>query len=138
MIVKRLESDKEIVESFDLMCQLVYMVDKDYYLSLVRKKETQGYLLFGLFDEKLVSLIGVRFYDYFSSEKILIIDDFVTEKNNRKKGYGSYLFNWIESFALKRNCSEIRLDSKLEREIAHSFYKKKGMILEGYHFCKKI
>ena len=138
MEVKKLVSDEEILGSFDLMSELISIGDESYFLSLVRKKELCGYSLFGLFDDGLVSLIGVTFSYYFSSGKILVINDFVTNKNKRGKGYGGFLFDWIEDFAKKSGCVEIRLDSSVKRSQAHEFYKNKGMSLVGYEFCKKL
>jgi GNAT superfamily N-acetyltransferase len=70
--------------------------------------------------------------------KFLYIDDIVTSQDDRSKGYGSQLFDWLVNFARVQGCADLHLDSRLEREDAHRFYSGKGMNVNGYHFALEL
>jgi len=139
MKITFLKTDAEKKDSFKIMKQLVSKLEEKSYLKQIKRKEKFGYKLLAIKDkDKIISLAGIRFYEYFGCGKFIIIDDFVTNKKYRKLGFGTKLFDWIKKYAKKENCSEIQLNSSIKRHKAHKFYKKQGMKITNYHFTKKI
>ena len=59
-------------------------------------------------------------------------------KNDRSKGYGGKLFEWIVDYAKRENCEQIKLVSHVKRFAAHKFYLNKGMIIEAHYFSLVI
>jgi GNAT superfamily N-acetyltransferase len=127
--------DQKINSCFSIMKQLVPSINKNDFLDQVKRKYKYGYKLVVLeVDNKVLSLAGIRFYEYFGCGKFLIIDDLVTKKDFRGKGYGKRIFEWIKSYARKNGCSEIQLDSNINLFKAHKFYMNMGMNISHHHF----
>ena len=54
------------------------------------------------------------------------IENVVTSKDYRKKGYGTAVLNYAKDMAIKENCYKIMLLIGLKRESTLNFYKKAG------------
>ena len=54
------------------------------------------------------------------------IENVVTSKDYRKKGYGTAVLNYAKDMAIKENCYKIMLLTGLKRESTLNFYKKAG------------
>lgn len=129
------KNDDEILQCFDIMKQLVNSINKNNFLLQVKRKYEMGYrLVFLKINNEVVSIIGTRIYEYFGCGKFLIIDDFITDKDKRGKGYGKKIFNWVKKFVKENQCSQIQLDSSIELYKAHKFYMNMGMNISHHHF----
>lgn len=129
------ENDDEIISCFNIMKQLVNSINKKDFLSQVKNKYNMWYkLVFLRMNNKIISIIGIRTYEYFGCGKFLIIDDFVTDKKERGKWYWTKMFQWVKNFAKENQCSQIQLDSNIERYQAHKFYMDMGMKISHHHF----
>lgn len=139
MYIKQLISDAEISKSFDLIKQLVDSIQENTFVAFVRRKEKMGYKLFALLeDDIIVSVIGIRIYEYFGCGKFLIIDDLITDNNKRSKGYGKVVFEWVKKYAKAKKCNEIHLESGVNRSRAHKFYFDQNMKIMNYNFTLNI
>jgi GNAT superfamily N-acetyltransferase len=135
MDIKIVKNDEEILECFDLIQQLVNSIKKNNFLEQVKRKYEYGYKIVRLKkQEKIISIIGIRIYEYFGCGKFLIIDDFVTDKKMRNQGYGKIIFEWVVKYAEEHQCSQIQLDSNIELFKAHKFYMSMGMNISHHHF----
>ncbi|MBI4163116.1 MAG: GNAT family N-acetyltransferase [Candidatus Aenigmarchaeota archaeon] len=54
------------------------------------------------------------------------IEDFIVHKEERNKGVGSSLMNYIKDYCKKNKVKVVKLDSGLELRNAHLFYEKHG------------
>jgi GNAT superfamily N-acetyltransferase len=62
----------------------------------------------------------------------------VAKSDERSKGYGGELFDWLVEYAKANDCRQVRLVSRVSRLDAHRFYVRKGMILEAYYFSLNL
>jgi GNAT superfamily N-acetyltransferase len=103
--------------------------------------QKKGYQLHGGYveEQELVVIAGSQIFHSFSSGNFLWIYDLVTSEQHRSKGYGIKILKYLEELSLLYGCSQIRLDSRLARKEAHSFYEEKaGYKKYGYVFVKKL
>jgi hypothetical protein len=49
--------------------------------------------------------------------------------------YGSELLNWLKIEGRKLKCSQLHLDSGVQRTDAHRFYAREGMNMTCYHYA---
>jgi GNAT superfamily N-acetyltransferase len=70
--------------------------------------------------------------------KFLYVDDLVAKSDDRSKGFGGALFDWLIEYARKEGCDQFHLDSGVQRFAAHRFYLTKRMIIEAHHFGLKL
>ena len=135
MKIRIAEKDSEIMCCFETMKQLRTHLKKEDFLSQMHKQEESGYLLAYVEENnKAVSVAGFRISECLAFGKFLFVDDLVTDENERSKGYGDQLFNWLQDFAIKNKCKEFHLDSGVQRFSAHRFYFRKRMSISCYHF----
>ncbi len=139
MNIEQINTNQEILNCFQIMKQLVTSVEEKGFIKQIRRKEKKGYMLYALkMDGLVVSIIGIRIYEYFGCGKFLVIDDLVTNEEHRNKGYGKLLFQWALEYAKKIKCNEIQLDSSIDLFKAHKFYFNMGMKITNYHFTLNI
>ncbi len=139
MKIRVINDSKDILACFVLLKQLVEGLEKKDFLSKLKQKKNQTYKLIILEEkDKPLAVAGIRFYNSYRFDKYLEVDDFVVDKKNRRNGYGKALFNWLIKYAKKNNCCSIQLNSRLELNQAHKFYKKMGMNVSHYRFYKNL
>ncbi|MBL7072970.1 MAG: GNAT family N-acetyltransferase [Candidatus Omnitrophica bacterium] len=135
MEIRIAKSDKEIVGSYETMSQLRPNIKRDAFLGRVREQEKTGYnLAFGEDEGRVVSAAGFRFVETLAWGKFMYVDDLVTDENQRSKGYGDKMIDWLMAHAKENECREFHLDSGVQRFLAHRFYFRKGMTISCYHF----
>jgi len=70
--------------------------------------------------------------------KYLEIEDLVSKSDERSKGYGGQLFDWLIERAEENHCDQIRLVSRVTRFNAHRFYLRKRMNIEAHYFSMNL
>ncbi|MBK8286664.1 MAG: GNAT family N-acetyltransferase [Ahniella sp.] len=114
-------------------------LDLEQFLSLYAEAREEGYLLAGLFDsQELKCVAGYRYLTMLVRGKSLYVDDLVTTESGRSAGYGRLMLQWLEREAARMKCSELHLDSGVQRERAHRFYFAQGMTIKAYHFTRPL
>ena len=109
------------------------------FLDTVRHMETEGYKLAYLEDEgEVVAVAGYRIYTNLILGKNLYVDDLVTTRRVRSKGYGEKLIKWLREKAAENDCRFWHLDSGTERSRAHKFYVSQGFTVSAFHFTEKL
>jgi GNAT superfamily N-acetyltransferase len=97
------------------------------------------YKMFGVFERgKLVNYAGVNVSTNLYHKRHLFIYDFVTDINNRKKGYGRMMIEYLRDYARTCMCENIVLGSGFQKEIAYSFFEENDFEERSYVFVKKI
>ena len=130
-----IKSLQDIEKCFPVMGQLRTSLTKAEFVKRVQKQQKSGYLLVYVEDNgKVVSVAGFRFLEALSRGKFMYVDDLITDNEERSKGYGGKLFDWLIVYARKQGCKELRLDSGVQRFSAHRFYFRKGMVISSNHF----
>lgn len=132
------KDDDEIRRCHPVMVELRPHVQADEFLRRVRRQqEIAGYELAYLVDEAdddVKATAGFRVSECLAWGKFLYVDDLVSKSDERSKGYGGALFDWLVEYAKNSACDQFHLDSAVHRFAAHRFYLIKRMTIEGHHF----
>jgi GNAT superfamily N-acetyltransferase len=135
MDIRVAASDEEIAACFPVMRELRPGIAEQEFVSRVRELAATGYLLAYATDaDQVVAVAGYRIGDNLAWGRFLYVDDLVTLASRRSKGHGAALLDWLRRFAVDNRCSQLHLDSGIQRKDAHRFYEREGMELFGYHF----
>ncbi len=138
-MIKTATTDIDIENCFEVMLELRTHLKKEGFLSIIRHMETEGYkLVFIEHDDKVVAAAGYRVRTNLFMGKNLYVDDLITLKNARSRGYGAQLVNWLREVAKKENCNFYHLDSGTQRGEAHKFYFRQGFTIASYHFSERL
>ena len=68
----------------------------------------------------------------------LYVDDLVTDEKRRSTGVGRALLAYLEQKALAADLENLALDSGTQRQQAHKFYFREGMVVTSFHFGKRL
>ena len=132
-------SDEEIERCYPVMAELRPHVTAEEFLSRVRRQQsTAGYKLAYVADGDVKAVAGFRISECLAWGKFLYVDDLVAKSDERSKGYGGELLDWLIAYARTEGCDQFHLDSGVQRFDAHRFYLRKRMIIEGHHFGLKL
>ena len=133
------ESDDEILECYAVMADLRPHISREEFLPRVkRQSEINGFRLAYLTDGEVKAVAGFRISEWLGGGKYMEIEDLVAKTDERSKGFGGELFDWLVEYAKRENCDQIKLVSHVKRFGAHKFYLKKGMIIEAHYFSMKL
>ena len=119
-----------------MMSQLRSHLDEGRFCVQVRRQmDTFGYKLPFLYDGGSVQAVGgIRISECLAWGKFLYVDDLVTNELSRSDGHGADLFNWIRDYASAKGCTQLHLDSGVQRFGAHRFYLNHRMNIDCHHF----
>jgi GNAT superfamily N-acetyltransferase len=132
MNIKIAETDREIGACHPVMRELRSHISEDEFISRVRDQEENGYRLIYLESEgSLIAIAWVRVGENLAWGRFLYIDDLVTSSAFRSQDYGAKLLSWIRGYARNEGCTQVHLDSGLQRPEAHRFYEREGMTKTG-------
>ena len=135
MEIRIAKTDEEIIWCYETMSLLRPHIKRDDFLPRVREQEKNGYKLAFIEDKnQVVSVAGFRITETLAWGKFMYVDDLVTDEDQRSKGYGDKLIDWLMEYAKKNQCQEFHLDSGVQRFSAHRFYFRKGLTISCYHF----
>jgi GNAT superfamily N-acetyltransferase len=133
--IKLAAEDKDIRRCYPVMAELRPHLDPEEFLRKVKKQgELAGYRLAYLTDGGVRAVAGFRVTECLAWGKFMRVDDLATRSEDRSKGYGGELFDWLVTLAKEEGCDQLHLDSRVQRFGAHRFYLSKRMIIECHHF----
>ena len=106
----------------EIKCQIFRQYETGYKVLSVEEPGT------------VVCIAGFRGCEKLSWGKALYIDDLVTEESARSSGYGSRAIDFLKEHAVSIGCSQLHLDSNIQRSSAHKFYLNKDFKIASFHF----
>jgi len=135
-MIHRVDTDEQIADTFDVMCQLRPELRREAYVAQVRAlMASDGYRLAALRDgDEVRAVAGYRYMEMLYCGRLLYIDDLVSDARVRSQGYGHRLLEWMKADAREHGCSEVQLISRVVREQAHRFYFREGFGIECFQF----
>jgi GNAT superfamily N-acetyltransferase len=134
-------TDDEVRALFPVVVQLrQHLTGPDDLVTRVAGMRAGGFRLVWTADEagEPVAVAGFRTYETLYAGLKLYVDDLVTTQARRGKGDGTVLMNWLVAEAGRLGCSELDLDSGVQRAGAHAFYFARGMHVSSFHFRLKV
>lgn len=120
------ETDSEV----DFFRKLVknYLKDSDKAILVAENNEVE-----------IMGLVSIVYLSRLNQTKHeMYIPDLVVLKKFQNKGIGKMLIDSCEQLAKEKNCHRIRLESGLQREKAHDFYKKMQFTYSANSFTKNL
>lgn len=135
MKIKIAETDAEIKSCYAVMSELRPHLSLENFVAQVKRQvENSHFRLVYLAENEVKAVAGIRVAEWLARGKSLEIEDLVSTENERSKGFGGALFDWVVEYAKRENCTEVRLVSSVTRFRAHKFYLNKGMIIDAHFF----
>ncbi|GIN18776.1 putative N-acetyltransferase YhdJ [Shouchella clausii] len=127
VMIKELQSEKEILAAFPVVKQLRTHLDESEYLEFViEAQEKDRYKMLALFEEdEIVAVIGFKPMVKLYYGRFVWVCDLVTDQKKRSKGYGEKLLTYVHEWAKNHHYEQVALSSGLQRESAHRFYEQK-------------
>ena len=90
-------------------------------------------------DGTVVTGVAVyRIYENTFNGRQLYVDDLVTDAKRRSSGVGRALLSYLEQKARAGGLDNLALDSGTQRQQAHKFYFREGMVVTAFHFGKRL
>jgi GNAT superfamily N-acetyltransferase len=132
--------DETIARCYPVMAELRPHVAADEFVTRVKRQiEQANYNLAYISDNGEVKAVGgFRISECLAWGKFMYVDDLVSKSDERSKGYGGALFDWLVDYARNQNCDQFHLDSGVQRFAAHRFYLTKRMDIQAHHFGLKL
>ncbi|MFC4323108.1 GNAT family N-acetyltransferase [Litchfieldia salsa] len=140
-MIKELNSKEEWKEAYPVMKQLRTHLDEKQFLQLVEEAVVkEGYKIAALYvEEKVVAVTGFMPMITLYNGRSIWVCDLITDTNNRSKGYGETLLNYVHNWSKENGYDNVSLSSGLQRVDAHRFYEKKMEYDKvSYVFFKKV
>ncbi|MHB1529065.1 MAG: GNAT family N-acetyltransferase [Acidiferrobacteraceae bacterium] len=104
-----------------------------------RRQKAVGYRLWALWREaKPSTLAGFRVQDNLVHGLHLYVDDLVTGKTERGKGYGQQVLARLAIEGRALGCGKLVLDTPLTNVLAHRFYYRNGLIATALRFTMPL
>lgn len=127
LMIKELQTQKEILQAFPVVKQLRTHLDEETYLDLVKDaQEKEAYRMFALYDNgEIVAVVGFQPMITLYYGKFIWVCDLVTDSTKRSKGYGEKLLSHVHEWAKTHHYETVALSSGLQRTDAHHFYEEK-------------
>jgi GNAT superfamily N-acetyltransferase len=130
----------DIRKCFPVMRELrTHITDENEFVERVQRQQEQGYLLAYVESVGEVrAAAGYRYLESLFAGKFIYVDDLVTRAADRSHGFGAQLFDWLMNEARTHGCTELQLDSGVQRFDAHRFYLAKRMKISSHHFTIEV
>ena len=140
IVIRLLPATDDILRCFPLMADLRPHLREDEFVSRVRGQQREhGYRLAVLEEDGAVRAVaGFRIAECLAWGRFLYVDDLVTARSVRFRGYGQQLFDWLLAEARREGCEQLHLDSGVQRYEAHGFYLKNRLHITSHHFTRVL
>jgi GNAT superfamily N-acetyltransferase len=89
-------------------------------------------------DDAVVGVAVHRIHENTFDGVQMYCDDLVTNPDARSSGVGAALMRHMEALARAAGCAKLNLDSGTQRQQAHKFYFREGMVVTSFHFAKPL
>jgi GNAT superfamily N-acetyltransferase len=89
-------------------------------------------------EARVVGLTVFRVIEKTFSGRELYCDDLVTDETRRSRGAGKAMIAYMEGLCRERGCDTFALDSGCQRDQAHKFYFREGLVISAFRFSRKM
>lgn len=130
----------ELLKVHKLLIKLNSQTPSDILLRRLQAMfEQENYCCVGAFENgQLIGISGLWLSIRHYSGKSWEPDHVYIDDNQRGKGIGKKMFNWIEAQAKEKGIESIELNTYTTNRKSHKFYYNLGYEIYGYHFVKII
>jgi GNAT superfamily N-acetyltransferase len=118
--------------------QLRARLPADYAPKMQRVFAGGGRMLVAAQDDVVTGVAVWRVHENTHSGVHMYVDDLVTDEARRSSGVGHALMESLRSKASELGCNAFTLDSGTQRQRAHKFYFREGMVVTAFHFDQAL
>ena len=118
--------------------QLRLKLPTDYSAKMRRVFAGGGRMLVAAEGNAVVGVAVWRMHENTFNGVQMYVDDLVTDESKRSAGVGRALMEALQVKARALGCEGFCLDSGTQRQQAHKFYFREGMVVTSFHFDKKL
>jgi GNAT superfamily N-acetyltransferase len=118
--------------------QLRAALPAEYRATMQRVFAGGGRMCVAVEDGSVEGLAVYRSFENTAAGRQLYVDDLVTDEAKRSAGVGRALLGYLEAKARKAGFDLLALDSGTQRQQAHRFYFREGMVVTSFRFVKKL
>lgn len=136
LTVQLASTEAEILQAATVLLQLRPQYTLASILAQISKQQASGYqLAIAKLNDAVICAAGFVMTEKLAWGKHLYVDDLVTDEASRSLGAGQAVIDWLKDYAREQGCSELHLDSGVQRKDAHRFYAREGFDRTSYHFA---
>lgn len=139
MIVRIAESDSDLERISGVMLQLRPAFTKESLIARIKEQQADGFQV--AYVEKAGEVLCVAGFvvgTKLAWGKHIYVDDLVTDGNRRSTGAGKVMIDWLKAHARELGCTQLQLDSGVQRFRAHGFYLREGFHISAHHFALQL
>ena len=132
--------DEEILRCYPVIAELRPQLTAAKFARQIKRQMGElGFRLVYLeVSGDIKAVATIRFGEWLAAGRYCEVEDLVTAADERGKGYGGRLFDWIVEHARAEGCEQLKLVSRVDRFDAHRFYLNKGMKIEAHYFAMPL
>lgn len=110
----------------------------DYAGKMHRVFAAGGRLCAAVRGNAVVGVAVYRIHENTFDGVVMYVDDLVADDALRSQGIGKALLDRLERIARHAGCAKLTLDSGTQRQQAHKFYFREGLVVNSFHFAKAL
>jgi len=118
--------------------QLRPQLPREYAAKMHRVFAGGGRMCVAVRDDAVVGVAVHRIHENTVDDVQMYVDDLVTDDARRSQGVGNALLTHLQRLAREAGCGKFTLDSGTQRQQAHKFYFREGMVVTAFHFVKSL
>lgn len=127
------------MQTYPVMFQLRPHIPEQEYLPRVQQIRQEGGRLIAVMQNgRCLGCALFRKETRLFTGPMIYVDDLITDEQERSKGVGKALLNWIAEEAKRLLVNICILDSGTHRTQAHKFYFREGYTIGAFNFRKAV
>jgi GNAT superfamily N-acetyltransferase len=135
MNIKIAESDADLERISGVLLQLRNAFNRETLIAQIKQQRQAGYqVAYVESDGEVLCVAGFVVGTKLAWGKHIYVDDLVTAERHRSKGAGARMISWLKAHARQLGCSQLHLDSGVQRFAAHRFYLRERFNIGSHHF----
>lgn len=138
MNIQLAHTDAEIQACYPVLRELRPHLVEAEFVTRIRRQASAGYRLVCAMKSTPVAVAGFRVSENLAWGRFLYVDDWITLPQHRSQGIGGQMFVWLKAHGIQQGCTQLHLDSGLQRLDAHRFYLREWIEKTGFHFAAQL
>ena len=140
MEVKLASSDAELSIIAPVLLELrTHFENPETLITQIKQQQQAGYqLAYVKSGNEVLCVAGFVIALKLAWEKHVYVDDLITSANSRSTGAGKLMIDWLKQFCKQQHCTQLHLDSGVQRFAAHKFYLREGFAISSHHFSMDL
>jgi len=135
MNVRIAETDTDLERIAGVLLELRDTFSRETLIAQIKQQMQAGYrVAFVEADGEVLCVAGFVVGMKLAWGKHVYVDDLVTANTQRSRGAGAAMIDWLKSHARGLDCTQLHLDSGVQRFGAHKFYLREGFKIASHHF----